>query len=131
MLNRYRTHQFSFLVVLCLISFTCSLWLGLQISSVVNAQSPNANQLVQQGIERYQAVDLKGAIVRENLARAYLQLGQPEQAISYWNQVISYDRMILKVGQECNMVLYQFKLQSKCSLGGIHRHDYYRCQMDN
>lgn len=116
-------HTRSFLVVLCLISFTCSLWLGLQISPgeltwqmgtplAVNAQSPKASQLVQQGIERYQSVDLRGAIerwykaldiyqqnnnrvnaviVRENLARAYQQLGQPEQAISHWNQVIAYD----------------------------------------
>ncbi len=114
-------HKRSFLVVLCLIIFTCSLWLGLQISpgeltwqmgtpDAVNAQSPQASQLVQQGIERYQAVDFRGAIerwqkaldiyqqnnnranaviVRENLARAYQQLGQPEQAIGHWNQVIA------------------------------------------
>ncbi len=114
-------HTRLFLVVLYLISFTCSLWLGLQISPgeltwqmgtplAVNAQSPQASQLVQQGIERYQAVDLRGAIERwqkaldiyqqnnnranavivgENLARAYQQLGQPEQAIGYWNQVIA------------------------------------------
>ncbi len=112
-------HTRSFFVFLCLISFTCSLWLGLPISLgeftgthlAVNAQSPNANQLVQQGIDRYQAVDFRGAIerwqkalniyqqnknranaaiVQENLARTYQQLGQPEQAIRHWNQVVAY-----------------------------------------
>lgn len=112
--NRYRkSRPRRFLVILCLISFTCSLWFGLPRH--VGAQSPNASQLVQQGIERHQVGDFRGAIedwqkalnsyqqnhnsaheaiVLENLARAYQQLGQPEQAISHWDKVIAYYRPI-------------------------------------
>jgi Flp pilus assembly protein TadD len=77
---------------------------------VATAQSPNASQLVQQGIERYRAGDVQGAIasgqtalsayqstnnltnqaiVREKLAIAYHQIGQFEQALNPWKQAVS------------------------------------------
>nr|WP_243147194.1 CHAT domain-containing protein [Scytonema sp. UIC 10036] len=120
-----------FLVVLCLISFTCSLWLGVQtsptiqsqekstwflrIGEVAKAQSNVAERLVQQGLERHQTGDTRGAIeswqkaltiyqknnnsaheaiVRENLVRAYQQIGQPEQAINRWNELTAYYRQV-------------------------------------
>ncbi|MBD2776906.1 CHAT domain-containing protein [Iningainema tapete] len=111
MANQFRKSR-RFLVVLFLVSFTCSWYFGLQISAT--AQIPNASYIVQQGVERYQAGDLTGAIevwetalksyqqnnsaqaaiVRENLARVHQQLGKPSQAISYWNQVIAYYRQV-------------------------------------
>jgi CHAT domain-containing protein len=98
--------------VLFLCSLTFCLWFG-EFGQLVTAQSPDALQLVQQGIERYKAGDFQGAIppwedalnfyrksnnrvneaiVNENLARAYQQLGESEKALSYWEQVIVYYR---------------------------------------
>ncbi|MEH2247776.1 CHAT domain-containing protein [Nostoc sp.] len=119
-----------FLVVLFLSSFTLCLWLNhvpfnpLQARwpEVATAQSPNSNQLVQQGIERYKTGDVQGAIaswqialsayqstsnladeaiVREKLAIAYQQIGQFEQAINYWKEAIANYRSsgeFVKVG---------------------------------
>ena len=85
--------------------------------------TPPASQLVQQGIDRYQAGDYQGAIapwqaalstyqgqrdrrnsaiVLENLARAHRHLGQLEQAIQNWQQVITLHHQLgdeQKVGQ--------------------------------
>lgn len=84
-----------------------------EIGQAATAQTPAAEQLVQQGVDRYQAGDYLGAIahwktalpiyqaaknrattaiVLENLARAYQQAGQSEQAITYWEQVASLYR---------------------------------------
>lgn len=106
-------HQFNVrrvLGILFLCSLTLCLWLG-QFDQIVTAQSPDAPQLVQQGIERYKAGDFRGAItpwqtalnvyqksqnranvaiVSENLARAYQQLGESEEALSHWDKVIAY-----------------------------------------
>lgn len=131
--NQYRkSRPRRFLVILSLISFTCSVWFGLQISpasvkltqgesswleigEVVNAESTDASQLVQQGVELYQAGNVKKAIeswkkalniyqqnnhrageaiVRENLARAYQQIGEPGQAVEEWNKIIAYYRQV-------------------------------------
>ncbi|MES1023171.1 CHAT domain-containing protein [Gloeocapsa sp. BRSZ] len=97
-----------FLLMMFLSSLTC-LWWG---SIPLLAQVPYAHQFAQQGIERYQAGDYNGAIapwqralilyqksknsqqevaiVAENLARTYQQLGQGNQAIRYWEQAIAY-----------------------------------------
>jgi tetratricopeptide (TPR) repeat protein len=106
------------LVVLFLSSLTFCLWLGhspftawqARWPEVATAQSPNATQLVQQGIEQYRAGDVQGAIaswqtalsayqstnnlanqaiVREKLAIAYQQIGQFEQALDHWKQAIA------------------------------------------
>lgn len=90
---------------------------------VATAQSPNPNQLVQQGIERYKTGDVQGAIaswqtaltayqttnnhaneaiVQEKLAIAYRQIGQFEQAIDHWKKAIAnYHQLedIAKVGR--------------------------------
>lgn len=95
--------------------FLGSLLVSLSLGNPHSALStPSLNQavgpqLVQQGVDRYQAGDYRGAvtlwqnalqkfelthypgniaIVRENLARAYQQLGQTEQAIAQWQQVV-------------------------------------------
>jgi CHAT domain-containing protein len=104
---------------LFLCSFVFCLWLGnvpfttesLEMGGIVRAQSPDANQLVKQGIEFYQLGNVKTAIeiwekalviyqnnynsgaeviVRENLARAYQETGKSEKAIIYWQQIIAY-----------------------------------------
>jgi CHAT domain-containing protein len=111
------------LVLVFLCSFTFCLWLSnvplmtkpLQLGGVVSAQSPNGSQLVQQGLEFYQAGDITAAIkrwkqaldiyqqnhnsasetiVRENLARAYQQIAEPGQAIEQWDKVIAYYRQV-------------------------------------
>lgn len=119
------------LVVLFLSSLTFCLWLNhfsftaLQArwGEVATAQSPNASQLVQQGIEQYRAGDVQGAIaswqtalsayqstnnhanaaiVREKLAIAYQQIGQFEQAIDHWKEAIANYRSsgeFVKVGR--------------------------------
>jgi CHAT domain-containing protein len=87
----------------------------LQLGEVVSAQSPDGSRLVQQGLELYQAGNITAAIerwkqaldiyqqnhnsasetiVRENLARAYQQIGEPEQAIEQWDKVIAYYRQV-------------------------------------
>lgn len=102
---------------LFLISLTVCLWLGkplkswhLGLGQVATAQSQNAMQLVQQGIKLYQRGNFRGAIeswqtalnldqktqnrpkaaiVQENLARAYDQIGQIATAINYWEGAIA------------------------------------------
>jgi tetratricopeptide (TPR) repeat protein len=90
--------------------FLSSLILCLWLNQVVMAQSSNPAQLVQQGIDRYQAGNYpeaiailktaltqyqqshdrpNTAIVLENIARTSQQLGQSDQAIAYWQQAIS------------------------------------------
>ncbi|MBD2241351.1 CHAT domain-containing protein [Aulosira sp. FACHB-113] len=87
----------------------------MQIGEIATAQNSNLSQLVQKGIDSYrlgnfqQAIDLwnealqfyknnqnpvSEAIVRENLARAYPQIGQTEAAIKNWEQVISLYRKL-------------------------------------
>lgn len=96
---------------LCLFSIALLLCLGLDILPIswtrpVIAQT-TPSQLVQQGLERYQAGDIptaiqqwqaaleiyeqdnnpqNKAIVLENLARASRQMGQIEQSLNYWQQ---------------------------------------------
>lgn len=119
------------LILLFIISFTLCLWLSnvqltspiANIGKLVNAQTPDAAQLVNRGIESYKKGDFRSAIqpweealklyqksnnssnaivVSENLARAYQHLGDTDAAISYWENVIAYSRSqqnLLKVGQ--------------------------------
>jgi CHAT domain-containing protein len=101
-----------FLLIMFLSSLTCLCWDSMPLLT----QVPYAHQFVQQGIERYQAGDYNGAIapwqralilyqkaknsqqevaiVAENLARTYQQIGQGNQAIRYWEQAIAYYRPI-------------------------------------
>lgn len=102
----------SLVKVLFLYSLTFCLWLG-AMEQIITAQTPDASQLVQQGITKYKAGDFQGAIapwqtalslyqkihnnsnqaiVNENLARAYNQLGESEKALSHWQKVIAYYR---------------------------------------
>lgn len=97
--------------ILCLSSFLLCLWLG----QGATAQTPTAAQLVQQGVDRYQAGDYKTAadrwktaleaypndpanavIIQENLARAQQQLGKSDAAIALWEQVTAYYRQTQK-----------------------------------
>ncbi len=135
------------LVVLFLSSITLCLWLGhisgtaLQVGlgSVAMAQSSNPSQLVQRGVELYQAGDISGAIaqwetalssyrntnnrpelaiVLENLARAYQQIGQIDKAINYWNQVITAYREMGNRQQVGRMLVEQAQAYSS---SGQHR----------
>ncbi|MDF5732302.1 MAG: tetratricopeptide repeat protein, partial [Rhizonema sp. PD38] len=107
--SRHKSSVRRFLGILFLCSLILCLCLG-QSAQIVTAQSTDAPQLVQQGIERYKAGDFRGAIapwqtalkfyqnhnranaaiVSENLARAYQQLGESKEALSYWDKVIAY-----------------------------------------
>ena len=137
-----------FLVVLFLGSLTLCLCLGhvsltawqVGLGEVATAQSPNASQLVQQGVARYQAGDIQGAIsqwqtalsaykktksraneviVLENLARAYQQIGQSDRAISNWEQAIAAYRHLGNLQQVGRMLTE--KAQSYSSLGQSRR----------
>ncbi|MCC5622135.1 lipopolysaccharide assembly protein LapB [Nostoc sp. CHAB 5715] len=130
------------LVLVFLCSFTFCLWLGnvplitksLQLGGVVSAQSPNGSQLVQQGLELYQAGNITAAIehwqkaleiyqqnhnsassmiVRENLARGYQQLGEPGQAIKQWDEVIAYYRQVGNLQQIGRTLTEQAQAYSK------------------
>jgi tetratricopeptide (TPR) repeat protein len=89
--------------------------LSLGNSPVGLAASPNPAQLVQQGIDRYQTGDYPSAIqalqqalqhyeqardqpntaiVLENIARTYQQLGQSEPAIAHWQKAITLHRQL-------------------------------------
>ncbi|PHJ61322.1 hypothetical protein VF14_09630 [Nostoc linckia z18] len=120
--KNYKSRWRYWLAFLFISSLTFCLWLGdvllitkpLQLG-IVRAQSPDASQLMQQGLEFYQTGDLKAAIerwekalniyqqnknvaaeaiVRENLALVYHEIGQSEQAIIQWQQVIAYYRQV-------------------------------------
>lgn len=90
--------------------FLGSLILCLSLGKVA-AQTFNPDRQVQQGVERYESGDYQGAIalwevvltdyqktnnptntaiVKENLARAYQQVGQTDKAIEYWEQLKAY-----------------------------------------
>jgi len=96
--------------ILFLLSLICCLWLGHPASIAQPENLANANQLVQQGVDYYQAGDYQAAIkpwenalkfyqdtsnhkysanVQENLARAYQKIGDMEEEIRYWKQAIS------------------------------------------
>ena len=103
---------------------------------MATAQSADASQLVQQGVARYQAGDIQGAIsqwqtalsaykttksraneaiVLENLARAYQQLGASDRAISNWEQAIAAYRHLGDFKQVGRMLTEKAQLYS--SLG--------------
>lgn len=115
----YRGRSWLFALFLCSLTlFFCLSQVSLVtqkigIGQVVRAQSFDTDQIVQQGLERYQAGDAKGAIklwqqaliiyqknnnsaasviVRENLARAYQQVGQLEEAMQNWDKIVVYYR---------------------------------------
>ena len=109
----------SFLVALFICSLTCSLWLGniplltlhSKSSQVVVAQVQPVAQQVEKGVEYYQGENYQAAIeqwkkalktykeignsanvaiVNENLARAYQQLGKVEEALKKWDELVAY-----------------------------------------
>jgi len=108
-LKRYRSCIRSWLGFLFLTSLVLCLWLG-DVPSIAQIEP---SQLVQQGIALYQTGDYKGAIaswqaalntyqqtknsanaaiVKENLARAYEQIGQSTPAVEHWEGAIAYYR---------------------------------------
>ncbi len=115
--SKSTTHYW--LTILFFVSFTLCVWLNnvqltspqLSIGKLVQAQAPDADQLVNKGVESYQAGNFRAAIqswkaalelytqkknynnvaiANENLARTYQQLGENEQALNYWEQVNNY-----------------------------------------
>ncbi|MUL34926.1 CHAT domain-containing protein [Gloeocapsopsis dulcis] len=132
MRNQRHKARYHFLFIMFLSSLIC-LWWG---NTSLFAQVPYANQFVQQGIELHQAGDYHRAIapwqralilyqksknsqqeiaiVAENLARTYQQLGQSNQAIQYWEQAIAYYRPIDR--QQTGRLLTE-QAQSYSSMG--------------
>ena len=95
---------------LCAISLWITLWLGHPLKKVPVAQAVDAQQLVQTGLDHYQTGDFLAAIepwqmayqaykasqdvrplaiVSENLARAYQQMGRTSEEIGYWDDAIA------------------------------------------
>ncbi|GJD19214.1 TPR repeat [Rivularia sp. IAM M-261] len=133
-----------FLGLLFVCSLTFCLWLGYsplliwqeQQREVVYAQSPDANQLMRQGVESYEVGKLQDAIkhwedalkisqrnnnrvleatVNEKLARIYQQTGQLDNSIVHWDKVIAYYREVGNVGQVGRTLTEQAQVYS--SLG--------------
>jgi len=96
--------------IIFLLSLICCLWLGHPASIAQPGNFANTNQLVQQGVDYFQAGDYQAAIkpwenalkfyqdtsnykysatVQENLARAYQKIGDIEEEIRYWKQAIN------------------------------------------
>lgn len=97
--------------VLCICTLAITIWFGsLSHPSRVTAKANDVQQLVQIGVDYYESGDFLAAvepwltaytvyeaaqdpvalaIVSENLARAYQQLGQTSTEISYWERAIT------------------------------------------
>jgi tetratricopeptide (TPR) repeat protein len=105
------------LSILFLASLTLVLWggHGLPLPGLTSENTAAPAQLVQEGVSLYQAGDYQSAIDRwqtalqqyafeadpadraliyENLARAYQQLGQPSTAIEAWAAAIDIHRQV-------------------------------------
>lgn len=145
MMQRLLSRVYRVWTVLFLTSLTLCLWLGhpllrigqVSVVEIATAQSPAPTQLVQEGLELYQAGDVQGAIkswqtalsvyqernshsseevnVRKYLARAYQQVGQLAQALAEVNRVIAYYRQINEPITVGRMLTEQAQLYS--SLG--------------
>ncbi|NEQ50063.1 MAG: tetratricopeptide repeat protein, partial [Leptolyngbya sp. SIO3F4] len=97
-------------LILCAISLWVTLWIGHPLKRIPVAQAIDARQLVQAGVDHYQAGDFLAAvepwqtahraykasqdlrplaIVSENLARAYQQMGRTTDEINYWDEAIA------------------------------------------
>jgi len=107
--RRVRRFGLFFLIslVFCWMVNALPIW---QVNGKVTAQSPPSPQLVKHGIDRYKAGKFTEAIalwqqalpqisavkdravVYSNLAQAYDQVGQPDQAIAQWEQAIQIYR---------------------------------------
>lgn len=121
MKRQSRKHRL--LVSLCSISLIACLWLGsvtsntvqFQIGEVTNAQNSASSQWVREGVEKYQSGEFLGAIevwnkalnidknnsnprnkaiIHENLARAYQEVGQTTNAIENWQEVVKLHRQL-------------------------------------
>ncbi|NEO30438.1 MAG: CHAT domain-containing protein [Symploca sp. SIO3C6] len=122
----------SLILCLCLDIIPSSGW-QLKLETAANAQSLQTNQLVQQGIDHYHSGDFHAAIelwqnalssqsqpqqqvkILKYLARAYQQIGQVEQKITYLDRVInSYRQAGLRV--QLGRMLTE-KAQAYISLG--------------
>lgn len=122
--------------LLLFLLFLCSLSLCLWLGNVVNAQSSDLDRSVQKGVELYQSGNYQGAIanwqtaldfylstknqanaaiVLENLARAYQQLGEGEKAIANWEKAIAYYRQTKDTHQIGRLLTEQ--AQAYSSLG--------------
>jgi CHAT domain-containing protein len=139
-----RSHSLKPLTLLFLGSLLLSLWLGdvslmnLQETwgKAVVAQSVDASQQVQRGVELYQKGEIDAAIVQwqaalkvyqssndrekqvivlENIARAYHQQGDFNQSISYWEKAIATYRQLKNYPQVGRMLTEL--AQSYSSLG--------------
>jgi CHAT domain-containing protein/exonuclease VII small subunit len=133
-----------FLILLFLCSLTLCFGLShlsltkasIRWETLATAQSLDANQLVQKGIEYYQSGDYQNAIepwqtaltryqetnkkanaaiVLENLARVYQHLNQSEQALTYWERAIAYYHQIKDNQQVARLLVEQ--AQTYTSLG--------------
>ena len=112
---RFRLPIRQLCAVLCGVSLFFSLWLGHPFSNSSPAQAIDAQQLVKMGVEQYQTGHFLAAIkpwrlayevyqntqdfnalaiVSENLARAYRQMGHTSEEINYWDDAITTMQII-------------------------------------
>ena len=124
-----------------LVSLTLCLWLGESSHSAylgwgtsVTAQTINPAQLVQQGVDRYKAGEYLAsiapwnaalaeyqqhhdragtALVLENLARVYEQVGQTDASIAHWEQLGALYRQANDVPQVGRVAIEQAQAYSR------------------
>ncbi|HBB30395.1 MAG TPA: hypothetical protein DDZ80_05260 [Cyanobacteria bacterium UBA8803] len=150
--KRTNCRHFSFRMVLgflCALSLILGLGLGhlpltktqMPGGEVAMAHLPDGKQFLQQGFDKYQAGDVRGAIaiwevvpsthspgatyssdeitVLKNLVRAYQQVGQLDEAIAKCEELINYYRKIGDIKQMGQMLTEQ--AQAYISLGQYRR----------
>lgn len=131
------TPRFLFILFLC--SLTLCLWLGQIFAAPGQAQltipqSPTPSERVQQGVDYYNRGDFtraieqwqtaltayqqsqnltNTAIVLENLARTYQQIGQLDTAINYWEQVTTTYRQLGDMPQVGRILTEQAQAYSR------------------
>ena len=127
--------QWGFTLLFCL-SLITSLWLQPSLADQTSPTTQSADQQVQQGVDRYEAGDIQGAIqqwqaalsvyqttqtlanqaiVLENLARASQSIGKTREALQYWQQAIEVYRQLANPQQIGRMLTEQ--AQTYMSLG--------------
>jgi CHAT domain-containing protein len=118
----------SLLSALFLLGLTLALWAGQGFSWLGISHATIPAQLVQEGVSLYQAGEYQGAVdrwqtalqayppsdrssdkavVHENLARAYQQLGQPSAAIAAWSAAEAIYRQLDQLPQVGRMLTEQ------------------------
>ena len=108
--SQFRLRPRRIFLALCACALLMTIWMGSFSERTSTAYAVDASELVQTGVDSYQIGDFTSAIdawqsaigvyettqelsalavVSENLARAYQQIGQTSEEVQYWNKAIT------------------------------------------